>query len=55
VIAGNLLWTVASIAVVAADAGAFTTIGAVWTALQAVVVAGFAVLQMVGLRRAAVG
>jgi hypothetical protein len=49
VIAANLVWTAGSIAVVAVVAvasGTFTTIGAVWTVLQAVVVAGFAVLQM---------
>jgi hypothetical protein len=46
VIAANLVWTAGSIAVVAVASGTFTTIGAVWTVLQAVVVAGFAVLQM---------
>lgn len=51
VITGNLLWTVGSVAVVAADLGSPTTIGAVWLVLQAVVVAGFAVLHLAGLRR----
>jgi hypothetical protein len=46
VIAANLVWTAGSIAVVAVASGTFTTIGAVWTVLQAVVVAGLAVLQM---------
>ena len=53
VITGNLLWTAASILVVASGLGTFTTVGAVWTVLQAVVVAGFAVLQTAGLRRVA--
>jgi hypothetical protein len=52
VVAGNLLWTAGSIAVVVADLGTPTTLGAVWLLLQAVVIAGFAVLQIVGLRRA---
>jgi hypothetical protein len=54
VIGGNLLWTAGSIAVVAADLGTLTTIGAVWVVLQAAVVAAFAVLQFAGLRRSAV-
>jgi hypothetical protein len=54
-LAGNLLWTAGSIAVVAADVGTPTTIGAVWLVLQAVVVGGFAALQIVGLRRPAAG
>ena len=55
VIAGNLLWTAGSLAVVATDLGTPTTIGAVWLVLQALVVAAFAVLQVAGLRRAVVG
>ena len=51
VITGNLVWTAGSLAVVAADVGSPTTIGAVWLVLQAVVVAAFAVLQLAGLRR----
>jgi hypothetical protein len=51
VVTGNLLWAAGSIAVVAVGLGTLTTIGAVWTVLQAVVVAGFAELQIVGLRR----
>jgi hypothetical protein len=51
VVAGNLLWTAASVAVAAGD-GTLTTIGTVWVVLQALVVAGFAVLQFAGLRRA---
>jgi hypothetical protein len=52
VITGNLLWSAGSIAVVVADLGTPTTIGAVWLVLQAIVVAGFAALQIAGLRRA---
>jgi hypothetical protein len=51
VITGNLLWTAGSIAVVVADLGTPTTVGAAWLVLQAVVVAGFAALQIAGLRR----
>jgi hypothetical protein len=54
VITGNLRWTAGSIAVVVADLGSPTTVGAVWLVLQAVVVAGFAILQLSGLRRATV-
>ena len=55
VITGNLLWSVGSIAVVVADLGTPTTIGAVWLVLQAIVVVGFAVLQIAGLRRSEAG
>jgi hypothetical protein len=55
VIAGNLLWTVGSIAVVVVGVGDPTTVGAVWIVLQAVVVAAFALLQISGLRRAVSG
>jgi hypothetical protein len=51
VVVGNLIWSAGSIAVVVADLGTPTTIGAVWLVLQAIVVAGFAVLQIAGLRR----
>ena len=51
VITANLLWTAASIAVVVGGLAGLTTIGAVWAVLQAVVVAGFALLQLAGLRR----
>ena len=49
VIAANVLWTIGS--VVAVVTGSPTTVGAVWLVLQAVVVAGFAALQLAGLRR----
>jgi hypothetical protein len=51
VVAGNLLWTAGSLAVVAAGLGTPSTVGAVWIVLQAVVVAAFAVAQAAGLRR----
>jgi hypothetical protein len=51
VIALNALWAVGSVVVVLAGAGTPTTVGAVWIALQAVVVAAFAGLQSAGLRR----
>ncbi len=55
VIAGNLLWAVGSIAVVATGLGGPTTIGAIWIVLQAAVVGAFALLQLTGLRRAVSG
>ncbi|TKK91712.1 hypothetical protein FDA94_02770 [Herbidospora galbida] len=51
VIALNLLWTLGSVAAVLAGALTLTTIGAVWALAQAVVVAAFAALQIIGLRR----
>jgi hypothetical protein len=53
VVAANALWSVGSIVVVIADLATPTTIGAVWLVLQALVVAGFAILQLAGLRRRA--
>ncbi|MEV4839408.1 hypothetical protein AB0K05_33235 [Nonomuraea sp. NPDC049486] len=47
----NVVWAPASIAAVVTGLLAFTTIGAVWAILQALVVAGFAVLQIAGLRK----
>ena len=52
IIAANAAWAVGSIAAVLADLGTPTTIGAVWMIAQALVVAGFAELQVTGLRRA---
>ncbi|MFG3436927.1 hypothetical protein ACGF0J_06755 [Nonomuraea sp. NPDC047897] len=52
VIALNVVWAVASVAVVVTGAAAFTTVGAVWAILQALVVLVFAELQVMGLRRA---
>jgi hypothetical protein len=48
----NAAWAVGSIAAVLADLGTPTTVGAVWMIAQALVVAGFAELQLTGLRRA---
>ncbi|SFF02380.1 hypothetical protein [Blastococcus tunisiensis] len=51
VVAGNSLWVVGSLAVVATGTLTPTTAGAVWLVLQAAVVAGFVALQVAGLRR----
>ncbi|MEV0825953.1 hypothetical protein [Nonomuraea rubra] len=51
VIAVNIIWTLASIAAVVTGAAGFTTIGAIWAIAQALVVAGFAELQITGLRK----
>lgn len=48
----NAAWAVGSIAAVLADLGTPATAGAVWMIAQALVVAGFAELQLIGLRRA---
>jgi hypothetical protein len=52
VIVGNLIWMVDSLIVLAAGWADPETIGAVWIALQALVVGGFAALQALALRRA---
>ena len=52
IIALNATWAVGCIAAVLADLGTPTTVGAVWIVAQAIVVAGFAELQLTGLRRA---
>jgi hypothetical protein len=51
VVVGNVLWAVGSVVAVATGFGSPTTVGAVWLVLQAAVVAGFAALQLAGLRR----
>lgn len=51
VVAANVLWAAGSLVVAAAGVGNPTTVGTVWTVLQAVVVAAFAGLQVAGLRR----
>ncbi|MGW6500352.1 hypothetical protein [Nonomuraea angiospora] len=51
VIALNIVWTLASVAVVVTGAADLTTIGAIWTIAQALVVGAFAELQIVGLRK----
>lgn len=50
IIAGNLVWVVDSLVFAAAGWGTPTTIGTVWIVLQALVVAGFAGLQLAGRR-----
>ncbi|NUW37306.1 hypothetical protein HTZ77_38795 [Nonomuraea sp. SMC257] len=52
VIAVNLAWTLASLVAAVAESGEFTVLGLVWTVAQALVVAVFAELQIMGLRRA---
>ena len=50
ILGANALWAVGSIAFVALDAGSPTTVGEVWIVLQALVVAGFAGLQVLANR-----
>ena len=51
VILANLAWAAGSLLVLALDTFTPDPVGQVWIALQAVVVAGFAALQYLGLRR----
>ena len=51
VILANLAWAAGSLLVLALDTFTPDPVGQVWIALQAVVVAGFAALQYIGLRR----
>ena len=51
VVVTNVLWAIGSVVAVGTGAGSPTTVGAVWLVLQAVVVAGFAAMQLTGLRR----
>jgi hypothetical protein len=51
VILANLAWAAGSLIVLALDTFTPDPVGQVWIALQAVVVAGFAALQYLGLRR----
>jgi hypothetical protein len=51
----NLAWAAGSVVALLLDAWSPETVGAVWIALQAAVVALFADLQLLGLRRAAMG
>lgn len=53
IVALNVAWALGSVAAVLADLGTPATVGAVWAIAQALVVAGFAELQLIGLRRAA--
>jgi hypothetical protein len=51
VILANLAWAAGSLLVLALDTFTPDPVGQVWIALQAVVAAGFAALQYIGLRR----
>jgi hypothetical protein len=51
VVAANAIWAVDSVVAVLAGWGEPTTAGTVWMLLQAIVVAGFAALQLAGLER----
>lgn len=51
VIGANALWAAGSVAVAVVGVGSLTGLGAGWLVLQAVVVAAFAALQVLGLRR----
>jgi hypothetical protein len=50
---GNIVWAIASVAVVGFGWLGLTTAGTVWTLTQAALVVGFAVLQLAALRRSA--
>jgi hypothetical protein len=52
VIALNVIWALGSVAAVVTGALELTTAGAIWAVLQALAVAGFAELQIMGLRKA---
>ena len=52
IVAANLVWALDSIVAAIAGWGDPATIGTVWIVLQAIVVAAFADLQAIGLRRA---
>jgi hypothetical protein len=53
VVEANLLWAVLSVVALAAGWLSVNSLGGVWVVLQALVVAGFAVLQYTGSRRLA--
>ena len=52
IIALNGVWAVGCVVAALAGVGTPTTVGAAWMIAQALVVAGFAELQLTGLRRA---
>ncbi|MFI6484603.1 hypothetical protein ACIBH1_42250 [Nonomuraea sp. NPDC050663] len=54
VIGLNMAWTLASILAVVTGLLEFTTVGAVWAITQALTVAAFAELQIIGLRKTGV-
>ncbi|MFZ0140099.1 MAG: hypothetical protein WAL70_03365 [Aeromicrobium sp.] len=49
---GNFTWAIVSVAVVAYGWLGLTTAGVVWTIVQAGLVAGFAIIQILAVRRA---
>ena len=51
IVVANALWAIDSVVAAAAQWGSPTTAGTVWIALQAVVVAGFACLQLASRAR----
>ena len=51
VVVANVVWAIGSVVAVVTGFGSPTALGAGWLVLQAVVVAGFAALQLAGLRR----
>jgi hypothetical protein len=51
IVAANAVWAADSIVAAIAGWGTPETVGTVWIVLQAIVVAGFAELQLTGLRR----
>ena len=51
IVAANVAWAAVSIVAVLAAWGTPSTAGSVWIVLQAIVVAGFAELQLMALRR----
>jgi hypothetical protein len=51
IVAANAVWAIGSVVAAIAGWGSPETAGTVWIVMQAVVVAGFAELQLTGLRR----
>jgi hypothetical protein len=51
IVAANAVWAVDSVVAAIAGWGSPETAGTVWIVMQAIVVAGFAELQLTGLRR----
>jgi hypothetical protein len=49
IVGANVLWALGSIVAAMTDLGTPETVGTVWIVLQAIVVAGFAELQLAGL------
>jgi hypothetical protein len=51
IVAANAVWAIDSVVAAIAGWGSPETVGTVWMVMQAIVVAGFAELQLTGLRR----